>query len=85
MSRKYGCREKQFTAKRFWRIQNIYSKIHHPYMTWVKATQSLISLRWKPNAALVPLPSSIPDYYIKSTSKYFALGNRVRVIQTKCV
>ena len=84
MSRKYACSNKQFTAKNSCRIQAIYLKIRPPFMTEVNAMQFL-AFRYKPNTSFVLLPSSIPDYYIKSSSKYFAVFNRVRIIQTQCV
>ena len=52
----------------------------------IQAMQSLLDLRWKPNAVFVLLFSSIPDYHIKSYQNgYVAVVNRVHIIQTQCV
>ena len=46
----------------------------------IQAMQSLLDLRWKPNAVFVLLFSSIPDYHIN-----VGVVNRVHIIQTQCV
>ena len=69
---------KDLTASCSWTIQNISFNIRRAYITYTSNVESF-SVSLKANTVFVLLPSSIPDYYIKSSFKYVAVAYTVRI------